>query len=98
MMPEDITPDTFPKYQPNPLTVNLPDYVKDPANYEKIRKALLDCLATKHSHSDAEEWSKCTECMRQVEEHKLMMKKFGFTSPQQYKAWQKTHETIKKKL
>lgn len=88
----------FPKYQPDPELAHLPDYVKDPANYDKIRAALLECLASPHSHSDMEEWSKCVDCMVKVEEQKQMMKKFGFTTPSVYKKWQKTHETIKRKL
>lgn len=97
MKKEEITKDTFPKYTPDPLTKDLPDAVKDPANYETIQRQLLDALASKHSHSEVKDWAACVPCQVKVKEHADLMRKLGFQSPAQYKAWQKTQEIIKNK-
>jgi len=98
MKPEDIKPDTFPKYTGNPLTKDLPDHLKDHANYDKIQRALLDAGATKHSHADMEAWSGCSECQQAQWNRKEMMKELGFTSGKQYMAWQRIHEEIKSRV
>ena len=85
----------FTQYVPNPLTADLPAYLKDPANYDKVRKALLDELATTHSHSDMLDWFKCTSCQIKAKNHVDMMRKFGFKNAAQYMAWQKIHTQIK---
>ncbi len=96
MKPEDITPKTFPKYAGNPLTKDLPEYLKDHSNYEKVQRALLDAGATKHSHAQVEDWSACKACQNKAWDRKEMMKKLGFTSGKQYMAWQKTHNEMKR--
>ena len=98
MKPEEITPDTFPKYTPNPNLVGLPDYLKDPANFEKIQRELLDALATTHSHSDLFEWSTCPNCQHKLKAHRELMRKLGFKNGKQYMDWKKTHEEIKKRM
>lgn len=89
-----MTQNKYPKYTPNPLIADLPDYLKDPANYEKIQRQLLDALASTHSHSDMEEWSACLDCQKRMMEHANLMRKLGFKKPGQYLAWKKVHETI----
>lgn len=93
-----VTKETFPTYKPNPLLAGLPEYLKDPDNYPKVRKALLETLATTHSHSDILEWGSCVPCQRKLRDHAEMVRKFGFKSPAQYMEWQKVHETIKKRI
>lgn len=93
----DITPDTFPNakaLKPHPLIANLPAHLKDPKNYMKIRKALLDTLASTHSHGEMSEWASCVQCQKQMRDHAEMIRKLGFSSPSQYKAWMKTHEMV----
>lgn len=85
----EITPTTFPTYVPNPLLADLPAYLKDPENYDKVRLAILDAGATRHSHGDIAEWAACKTCQRKAWERKEMMKKLGFTSGAQYMAWHK---------
>ena len=36
----------------NPLVAEIPPHLKDHANFDKIRKALLDVGKTKHSHGE----------------------------------------------
>jgi len=93
-MTKKITKDTFPQYKPHSLVADMPEHLKDYRNYNKIQKALLETLASSHSHSEVEDWAKCVKCQEKVTNHKLMMKKLGFTGPAQYKAWQKIHQTI----
>lgn len=91
----DITPDTFPTYIPNPLISSLPDYLKDPANYDKVQKALYDAGGTKCSHSDLSEWSACSDCQIAQHTRAELMRRLGFRSGRQYMAWKKTHEYLK---
>jgi hypothetical protein len=95
---KEITPETFPQYQPHALIASLPDYLKDHANYDKVQRALLDAGATRHSHSDILEWSACGSCQRKQWDRKEMMYGLGFKSGAQYMAWKKIHETIKKRV
>lgn len=94
----DITPDTFPRTIPHPLVGNLPEHLKDPKNYQKIRKALLETLASTHSHSDITEWAGCTSCMERMQKHGDLVRKLGFTSTAQFRAWLKVHEIIETRV
>src|SRR3990167_4527405 len=96
-MTDIISKDTFPNKLPYPLTASLPDHLKDPANFEKIQKAIYKTFATKHSHGEMLEWAKCGECSRKMVERRLLLKRFGFKNPAQYMEWRKIHETIRKK-
>lgn len=86
----------LPKYVPNPLLDALPEHLKDPENYEKIQIALLETLATLHSHGDMLEWGECADCMGKLRDHRNMMLQLGFKTPQHYQAWQKNHEEMKR--
>ena len=90
----DITAKTFPKNKPNRFLKDLPKHLKDPANYEKIQKALLENLATTHSHADILTWSNCFDCRQKLRNHAEMMRKLGFKTPGHYLAWKKTMEFI----
>ena len=92
MTPEEAK--KLPKKLTEPITKSLPAYLKDPANYEKIQKALLETLASGHSHSEVIGWHKCRGCQRRVENHKMMMQKLGFKSPAQYYAWKNIMEIL----
>jgi len=93
-MSKENNPNYFPKYTPNPLTKDLPDYLKDPANYQKIQVELLNTLAISHSHSEMIDWSNCIKCQIKVREHADMMRKLGFKNGSQYLSWKKTMEYI----
>lgn len=84
----------LPKYKVNPVLEGLPEYLKDPKNYRKIRKALLEELASSHSHSDILEWSGCFNCQQKAMNQEAMKRKLGFKSPAQYLAWRKIMEKI----
>ena len=98
LKPEDVTPETFPKGNKVHVLTGLPEYLKDRANYPKIRKALIETLANKHSHSDMLEWSSCVSCQNKMHDHAEMIRKLGFTSPQQYRAWCQVHEEIERRV
>ena len=79
----------FPKFTPNPLFKGLPKHLKDPKNYEKIQRALLETLAGRHSHGDMQTWANCLHCQIKLKEHGGMMRKLGFKSGKQYMAWKR---------
>ena len=89
MPKEKITKDTFPRYKPNPILAGLPDFVKDPANYNKIQMDLLNALGGAHSHSDMVTWASCLNCQNKLVNFRDTMNKIGFKSPQQYIAWKR---------
>ena len=92
----DITPETsldIPKT--HPMVASMPQHLKDPKNYDKIRKAILDAGATKHSHGEMVDWAGCRECQWAEWNKKETMQRLGFTSGAVYLVWRKIHETIK---
>lgn len=77
---------------------DLPDYTKNPKNYMKIQKELLESLACRKDHADPSEMFDCKTCQQNAFKRRKLMKKYGFTSPAQYMAWKKTHEEIRKMM
>ena len=92
----EITKETFPKHTQNPIFADLPEYLKDPANYKKVQKTVLEALASKHSHGEIMEWASCPACQRKFFERGEVIKKLGFSSPAQYMAWRLVHQEIKR--
>lgn len=76
------------------ITASLPEYLKDPKNFKKIRKALYEIMASKCDHSEVIEWATCVKCQKKMRDHAEFLRKLGFTSPAQYYAWRKIHEKI----
>lgn len=93
-MSEEIKPETFKKPLPKSITASLPAYLKDPANYYKIQKAILEAGATRHSHGEIGEWAKCKQCQQKEWNRKEMMLKLGFKSGAQYLQWKKIMNKI----
>ncbi len=82
----------------SPITESLPAHLKDPANYEKILKAIYDAnVGACASHNDMLEWSACRKCHRARNNRLLMMKSLGFTSAPQYIMWRKIHTQIQER-
>ena len=73
----------------NPLLRTIPDYVKDPKNYNTIQKQLLEVLASPHSHSELYQSAQCFDCQQKMKERKRVMMKFGFNTPAIYYEWHK---------
>lgn len=85
----------LPKNLSNPLVAKLPPHLKDPANFEKIQKALYDTGGSRcDSHNEVFEWANCKKCERRQWEKKELMKKLGFESGAQYLEWVKIHRRI----
>lgn len=96
----DITKDTFPtenKVKGNVLA-GLPEFLKDPKNYKKIRKELYEIMASKCDHGEVLEWATCPKCQSKMREHADFLRKLGFVSPAQYYAWRQVHEQIEKRV
>ncbi len=72
-----------------PITSILPAHLKDPANYYKIKKAIIEAGRTKHSHGEVVDWAACATCQRAEWKKKEFMYAIGFTSGRQYLAWEK---------
>lgn len=88
--------DSFSKAQRlHPLVSMLPDHLKKPENYDKIKKAILNAGATKHSHGEVADWAGCKECQQKQLDRLRMMKGLGFRSAAQYKIWDKIHAIVK---
>lgn len=94
----EITPDTFPKEKAVSPFLGMPDYLKDPANYEKIQLALYDAGGSTCGHTELIEWSACNKCQRKQHDRAELMRKLGFASGAQYLAWKKVHDTIREKV
>lgn len=78
----------------NPIIASLPEHLKNPANYQKIQKAILETFISTCGHSDMMEWAKCKICTAKMLDRRHLLKKLGFKHPAQYMAWKKIHETI----
>lgn len=94
MSDSNITPDSFPRSLANPRLAGLPAYLKDPANFKKIEKAILNTFFSTCSHSNMLEWAECPKCTKKMLERRLLLKKLGFKNPGQYMAWKKIHQKI----
>jgi len=81
----------------HPMLKALPDFLKDPANYHRILKAILDVGATRHSHGEVGDWAKCQTCQAKERDRLMFMRKLGFQSAAQFKAWQSVHEEIRRR-
>ncbi len=80
-----------------PITWSLPAALKDPANYDKIMKLLVEAGNTPHSHGDLMAWSSCLKCQRAQHNRAEAMRKLGFRSGAQYFAWRKVMEVLRYK-
>lgn len=91
----EITKDTFKKPTPHPIFFGMPEHLKNPDNYEKIQKTIIESLAGKCSHGEIIEWAGCPKCQKRFAERGQVIKKLGFSSMKQYMAWQKVHQEIR---
>lgn len=85
----------LPKKLSNPKLVDLPPYLKDYRNFEKIQKALYDAGGSRcDSHNEVFEWANCKKCERRQWERKELMQKLGFANGAQYIEWVKVQRRI----
>ena len=84
-----------PKKLPKNNISSLPRHLKDPANYEKIMKALYEAGASTCDHTEVLEWGGCLKCQRKQWDRKEMMARLGFQNGQQYLQWRRIHERIR---
>ncbi len=80
--------------KPDPVFAGLPEYLKDPKNYDKTEGIIKKLTETKHKHKTVSSYVKCKDCQAQYEERKKMMKEIGFSGAAQYMAWKKIMDII----
>ena len=73
----------------------LPEYLKDPANFEDIQKKVFKTLEGTCTHTEIMEMAKCSKCTKKMLERRALLKALGFKNPAQYMAWRKTHAKIR---
>ena len=89
----------LPKYTPNRHLVGLPEHLKDPKNFKKIQKALIETVRScVKLHSEPADIPKCTKCTEGMLERRLLLKRLGFKSSAQYMAWRRVHTTIETRI
>ena len=93
-----MKPDIAFKPKVDPVLASFPSNLKDPANFLKVKKAILDAGATRHSHAEVVNWAGGISCQRKQWDRKEMMKRLGFRSGQHYLIWCKIHEEIKRRV
>ena len=91
-------PDIKLKPKSNPLIADLPEYLKDPANYEEIQRKILKTFTSTCGHTEIMQWAECEKCTKKMLDRRKLLKELGFKNPRQYMAWRKTHETIKERF
>lgn len=86
----------YPKYlQKDPIFNGMPNYLKDPKNFEKIFKAIYEAGGSTCTHSEVAEYAACFKCQTKLRDRVELMRKLGFRSGQQYLQWVKVHSRIK---
>lgn len=90
-------PDIKYKSKVNPLIADLPNHLKDPANFEDIQLKIFKSVATSCSHADLFEMAECQKCTDMMVKRRKLMKELGFKNARQYMAWRQTHQEIKKR-
>ena len=91
----DSKPNIEIKSKVSPLLESLPDYLKEPANYYKVQKAIVDSVQTTCNHGDVLEMAECKKCTDMMLKRRKLMRELGFKNAGQYLAWKKVHEEIK---
>lgn len=93
------TPNIEYKSKVHPLVASMPAHLKDPANYEKIQRVIVENLAgAGHSHGEVVEWAGCAACQKRFAERGNVMKALGFRNPAQYLVWKQIHDQIRARI
>ena len=82
------------EFKTSKLLKELPKHLKNPRDYWKIKRFLLDVLGGKHSHSEMKQWASCKQCMDKANDLVMARKKLGFKTPAHYYAWDKVMSFI----
>lgn len=103
-MEHEVPKQPLPKYQLSPLIASMPEHLKDPANYERIKKAIADTMVFTDTklekvcaHENIEAMSKCPKCTKRMLERRLLLRKLGFKNPAQLRIWHKIHTEIQQR-
>ena len=89
----------LPRFQPNPLIASMPAHLKEPANFERIKREIANTmLGCKKSHGSIAEMATCMTCSDHMKERRLFLKKLGFRNPAQLRKWYEIHNVIKDKF
>lgn len=83
--------------QQSSVLAGLPEWLKDPANYEDVEKQIIQTFVSTCAHSEIMDWANCPKCTKKMLERRKLLKRLGFKNPAQYLAWKKTHQAIKER-
>ena len=86
------------KQKENPIFNGMPKFLKDPANFDDIRKQIFATVQTTCSHASLLEYASCKKCTEKMLERRRLLKNLGFKNPAQYMEWQKVHLKIKETM
>jgi hypothetical protein len=92
-----MTPQDLPCSVSDPLLDALPEFLKEPKNFNRVQLALINTLSS-CSHSEPADMVDCVKCQVAARERRRLMKELGFTSVAQYLKWRRVHEAIKKRV
>lgn len=83
----------------NTILAQFPPHLKDPANFEKIQRVVLEALAGNCSHEEMVEWAACSKCQRRFTiDRRNVMAGLGFASPTHYMIWKRIHTEIRQRV
>lgn len=92
-------PKIYQKFKPHPLVASLPAHLKEPANFETIKRAIAETMQKcRKAHSVIGEMADCLACTRGMKERRLLLKRLGFKNPAQLRMWYKIHHKIAEKF
>lgn len=77
-----------------PLTLSLPETLKDPRHYKTIELRLASTLISDHKHTTVKQYTKCARCTKKRAKRKEIMKGYGFESTEQYMEWRRIMDII----
>ena len=82
------------EYTPDPLFADLPEQLKDPANYENVANKILKAGEAGHEHKHIIVWKRCKNCQQKFLERRAMVKKVGFSSYEQFLKWRRVMDIM----
>lgn len=85
------------KLKPNPIFKGLSPRLKNPDNFVKIEKELIDCLKSDHKHRIIKAYVSCAWCQKKLQLKQQRMLAMGFKDYGQYVEWRRVMQIIRSK-
>lgn len=77
------------KAKENPVFEGLSEELKDPDNFQKIEKKIVNTMVSDHKHANIKQFINCKRCQDKVRKKAETIKKSGFKDFTQYQNWKK---------